>query len=111
MHSRALSRTPLDWAQVKELAARGIRSLGVACTNNDAGGWIFMARTRAPLNCGHSEGCSLWLLSAHLRGTPRPRAQGILTFTDPTRMDSRDMVSRVLKARVDSPQMAVQSWF
>lgn len=28
--------------QIEELAERGVRCLGVACTNNDIGGWVFM---------------------------------------------------------------------
>lgn len=28
--------------QIAELAERGVRCLGVACTNNDIGGWVFM---------------------------------------------------------------------
>lgn len=28
--------------QIAELADRGVRCLGVACTNNDIGGWVFM---------------------------------------------------------------------
>ena len=45
-HNRDAIRGAVE-AQVEQLAARGIRSLGVACTNNDAGGRAMQPRSAA----------------------------------------------------------------
>jgi magnesium-transporting ATPase (P-type) len=90
--------------KVHELGLRGIRSLAVA-KSNDAGDWVMQVRSPGCLPPCGTAGAADPRASSPARGRAPHRPpgwpQGILTFLDPPRPDTKDTLERAMAYGVD----------